>query len=121
MAILNPYYNMQSQGLLDRNGWYAPYANNPPDAAPDTVTAGAISPNVFAGYLNWKKDRFAATFSAQLNQGTPYGSPLAVVGIDPRTCQNNQQSTKRSTLGSGTGVNSTGGGRAVQLGARIVF
>jgi len=25
------------------------------------------------------------------------------------------------TLGSGTGVNSTGGGRAVQLGARIVF
>lgn len=91
--ILNPYYNMSKQGPMDPNGWYAPYANAAPYVAPDTVTSTAISPNFFSGFLNYKHDRFTATFSAQLAQGTYYGSPLATIGIDPRTCFANQGQT----------------------------
>ena len=91
-AILNPYYNTPVQGTLDRNGWYDAYANNPPDGAPDTVTSAALSPNVFAGFINYKHDKFTATLNGILNEGTSYGSPLVVVGNDPRVCQSNQSS-----------------------------
>jgi Carboxypeptidase regulatory-like domain/TonB dependent receptor len=89
-AIANPYYGYSEGGTLDRNGWYPTYANAPPQSAPDTVTDSALSPNVFAGFINWKKDRFTATVNGVLNQGTSYGSPLDVVGLDPRTCARNQ-------------------------------
>ncbi|HEY1681836.1 MAG TPA: TonB-dependent receptor [Candidatus Tumulicola sp.] len=88
--IANPYYGDSLQGTLDRNGWYDTYANNPPQSSPDTVTSSAISPNVFTGFLNFKHDRFTATVNAILNEGTTYGSPLAIVGLDPRVCSANQ-------------------------------
>jgi hypothetical protein len=87
--IANPYYHEGEQGLLDRNGWYDTYPNEPPQATPDEGTS-AISPNVFAGFLNFKHDKFTATVNAILNQGTSYGSPLSVIGLDPRTCSSNQ-------------------------------
>lgn len=90
LAIANPYYSTPLQGTLDRNGWYDAYANNPPDGAPDTVTSAALSPNIFAGFLNYKHDKFTATLNGILNEGTSYGSPLVVVGNDPRVCQTNQ-------------------------------
>jgi Carboxypeptidase regulatory-like domain/TonB dependent receptor-like, beta-barrel len=92
-AIQNPYYNTSPQALLDRNGWYDVYANNPPQSSPDTVTQTAINPNVFAGFLNYKHDKFTASLNAILNEGNTYGSPLAVVGLDPRDCFANQGST----------------------------
>ncbi len=87
--IANPYYSESQQGLLDRNGWYDTYPNAPPQATPDEGTS-AISPNVFAGFLNFKRDKFTATINMILNQGTSYGSPLSVIGLDPRTCSSNQ-------------------------------
>jgi hypothetical protein len=87
--IANPYYNEHAQGLLDRNGWYDTYPNEPPQATPDEGLS-AISPNVFAGFLNYKHDKFTATVNAILNEGTSYGSPLSVIGLDPRTCNLNQ-------------------------------
>jgi len=88
--IANPYYNTALQGTLDRNGWYDTYANNPPDTAPDTVTSAALSPNIFAGFINYKRDKFTATLNGILNQGTTYGSPMVIVGTDPRTCTANE-------------------------------
>src|SRR6185437_3301670 len=73
-AIANPYYGAPEQALLDRGGWYDAYANNPPQSAPDGVIDTAINPNVFAGYLNYKHDRFTATINGILNEGNTYGS-----------------------------------------------
>jgi hypothetical protein len=87
--IANPYYSEGPQGLLDRNGWYDTYPNEPPQATPDEGLS-AISPNVFAGFLNYKHDKFTATVNAILNEGTSYGSPLSIIGLDPRTCSGNQ-------------------------------
>ncbi|MBV8372966.1 MAG: hypothetical protein JOY69_06870 [Candidatus Eremiobacteraeota bacterium] len=92
VAIANPYYNTSVQGTLDRNGWYDTYANNPPDSSPDFVTSSALSPNIFAGFLNYKHDKFTASLNGILNEGTSYGSPLVVPGLDPRLCGGNQSS-----------------------------
>ncbi len=99
-AIANPYYNDSTQGTLDPNGWSSPYANNPPYSAPDFVTSSAISPNVFAGFLNYKRNRFTATLTGQLNQGTSYGSPLTIIGLDPRNCSINEAGSGRVAPGS---------------------
>ncbi|HEV3089339.1 MAG TPA: TonB-dependent receptor [Candidatus Elarobacter sp.] len=78
-SILNPYYTTAPQPLFDRNGWY--------DAGLDVPY---LSPNVFVLVGNYRHDRLAISPSFQLNQGTTYGSPSDVVGIDPRTCRINQ-------------------------------
>jgi hypothetical protein len=88
--IANPYYAAPVQSLLDRNGWYQTYANNPPYSAPDTVSAGAFGPNEFAAWLNYRHDKFAVTVTTQLNQGALYGSPTSIIGLDPRTCGQNE-------------------------------
>ena len=88
-AIVNPYYNAPTQPLLDRNGWYEPYPNEAPYQPPATEEA-AIAPNVFSGYINYKHDKLTVTPTFQLNQGTTYGSPVAIYGFDPRFCGANQ-------------------------------
>ncbi len=88
--VTNPYYNAAAQPLMDPNAYYQIYANNPPDTAPDNVLGTAISPNVFAGFLNYKRNKFTATVPAVLNQGTAYGGPTAIVGLDPRDCGGNE-------------------------------
>jgi hypothetical protein len=100
LAIQNTYYGTAPQALLDRNGWYDAYANNPPQSAPDGVTSTAVNPNVFTGFLNYKHDKFTASVNAVLNQGNTYGSPLAVVGLDPRDCFANQGQTVAGSKGT---------------------
>ena len=78
-TILNPYYSMAPQPILDRNGWYAPGLDFP-----------YISPNTFAAVLNYRHGRFAITPAIQLQEGTTYGTPADVQGLDPRACFANQ-------------------------------
>jgi hypothetical protein len=80
-SILNPYYTMAMQPLLDRNAYYVTGLDYP-----------YTSPNVFALVLNYKRDRFAVTPALTLNEGATYGSPADAIGIDPRTCNANQRS-----------------------------
>ncbi|MGC1380777.1 MAG: carboxypeptidase regulatory-like domain-containing protein [Candidatus Baltobacteraceae bacterium] len=76
--IWNPYYAMQPQPLLDRNGWY-----------PVGLAFPYLSPNVVSLVVNYKHDKFAITPALTFNQGVPYGNPGDVLGIDPRTCKRN--------------------------------
>ena len=76
--ILNPYYGMTIQPLLDPNGWYAPGLDYP-----------YIAPNTFAVVLNYRRGKFAITPALQLQEGTTYGTPADVQGLDPRDCSVN--------------------------------
>ena len=77
--ILNPYYATSPQPLLDRNGWY-----------PAGLDFPYISPNTLSLVVNWRHNRFAATTAMELQEGTTYGTPADVIGIDPRSCASNQ-------------------------------
>ncbi|MEO9263329.1 MAG: hypothetical protein ABI282_04490, partial [Candidatus Baltobacteraceae bacterium] len=91
-SVANPYYNASIQPLLDRNGWYEPYPNEAP-YQPPAGEGTSIAPNVFTGYLSYKHDKITVTPTFQLNQGTTYGSPLSVYGLDPRACGSNQSNS----------------------------
>jgi hypothetical protein len=89
-AIYNMYYNNSPQPLLNPNGWY-----------PQGQLALALSgvnnnpsyyntPWVATLLANWRHNKLALTPSIQFESGAPYGSPLDVIGDDPRTCTNNQ-------------------------------
>jgi hypothetical protein len=78
-TILNPYYNMPSQPLLDRNAWYVTGLDYP-----------YTSPNVFSLILNYKHDKFSIAPAFTLNQGAAYGTPADFQGVDPRVCTQNQ-------------------------------
>jgi len=74
-AILNPYYASPAQPLFDKNAWYETGLDEP-----------YLSPNVFALVVNYRHDRFSIAPALTLNEGTTYGSPADVQGLDPRTC-----------------------------------
>lgn len=76
--ILNPYYSMAPQPLLDRNGWY-----------PVGLDFPYLSPNVASVVVNYKKDKFSITPALTFNEGQLYGNPADVYGYDPRVCFNN--------------------------------
>ena len=78
-SILNPYYNMSPQPTLDPQGWYAPGLDFP-----------YLSPNTFAMVLNYRHGKFAVTPALELQEGTTYGTPADVQGLDPRACHENQ-------------------------------
>ncbi len=80
-SILNPYYHMTPQPTLGPNAWYAPGLDYP-----------YISPNTFALILNYRRGKFALTPALQLGEGTTYGTPADVQGLDPRACYANQRS-----------------------------
>ncbi|HLI96761.1 MAG TPA: TonB-dependent receptor [Candidatus Baltobacteraceae bacterium] len=90
-AILNPYYNMAQQPLLDPTAWYAPGTtgisptNNP-------VVNYFDSPLVTSLILNYKHNNWAITPSFQLSEGSAYGGPYDVIGMDPRACLQNSAS-----------------------------
>jgi hypothetical protein len=100
-AIYNPYYNQPVQGLLDPNAWYAPGStglsptDNPSVAYFDSPLDGTL-------ILNYRKAKFAITPSLQLTQGSSYGGPLDVVGIDPRTCGQNSLTAGITAASPGT-------------------
>jgi hypothetical protein len=77
--ILNPYYTMKPQPLLDKYGWY-----------PTGLDAPYVSPNTFALVLSLRHDRFSITPALSLNEGAVYGTPADFQGLDPRTCRSNQ-------------------------------
>ncbi len=78
-SIANPYYAAAPQPRFDRNAWYQ-----------TGLDAPYLSPNVFALVLNYRRDKLAITPALSLNEGTWYGSPSDVIGLDPRTCSQNQ-------------------------------
>ncbi|MGA8325214.1 MAG: TonB-dependent receptor [Candidatus Cybelea sp.] len=80
-SILNPYYGMLRQPTLDPQGWYAPGLDIP-----------YISPNTFAIVLNYRHGKFSVTPAMSLLEGTTYGTPADVQGVDPRACTANQGS-----------------------------
>lgn len=87
--ILNPYYKMSPQPLLDRNGWY-----------PVGLDFPYLSPNVLSAIVNYKHDRFSITPALTFNEGQPYGNPADVIGNDPRVCSGN--STQIAKVSPGT-------------------
>jgi Carboxypeptidase regulatory-like domain/TonB dependent receptor len=76
--ILNPYYGMKPEPLLDRNGWY-----------PVGLDYSYLSPNVLSAVVNYKRHKFSITPALTFNEGQPYGNPADVMGIDPRACTAN--------------------------------
>jgi hypothetical protein len=95
--IRNPYYGMGRQALLDRNAWYPTYVNFPPGDPTLPAGASAISPSFFSGAIQWKHDKLAIAPNFVLAQGTQYGGPTDVIGVDPRTCAANQGTTGADT------------------------
>jgi hypothetical protein len=69
---------MTPQPTMDPHGWYTPGLDIP-----------YISPNTFSLVLNYRHDKLAVTPALQLNEGTTYGTPGDVIGIDPRNCRSN--------------------------------
>jgi hypothetical protein len=76
--IWNPYYAMSSQPLLARDGWY-----------PVGLDYAYLSPNVLSVLVNYRHNRFNMTPAVTFNEGSLYGNPADVLGIDPRTCTSN--------------------------------
>jgi hypothetical protein len=76
--ILNPYYSMRPQPLLDRNGWY-----------PVGLDFAYLSPNVLTAIVNYRHNKFSITPALTFDEGSLYGNPSDVLGIDPRVCSGN--------------------------------
>ena len=96
--IANPYYNMlpdiksfaglQAQFPVD--GWYPTYTNFVPFGLQTGDASTALAPNIFAGYVTWKHNKLQATLTGNLWEGTQYGAPTDILGLDPRSCLSNQ-------------------------------
>jgi hypothetical protein len=105
-AVANPYFKAPAQALLDPNGWYAPASDV---ALPGVNTALGLYdvPWMTTLVLNYRHDKFAVTPSFQLAQGSSYGLPFAVYGVDPRLCtaidstQAGNQCAYTSVIGQG--------------------
>ncbi|MBV9264126.1 MAG: hypothetical protein JO324_07365 [Candidatus Eremiobacteraeota bacterium] len=82
-SILNPYYTMSLEPLLGRDGWYAPGLETP-----------YLSPNTLSLVLNYRHRKFAVTPAVSLLEGSTYGAPSDVQGLDPRACSANLRSRK---------------------------
>jgi hypothetical protein len=96
-AITNPYYNLlpgytyaSLQSQVPLNGWYEPYANYFPYGLGSGDGSTELPDNAFAGYVAYKKSKWQAAVNFSLLEGTKYGSPNDMLGIDPRTCSQNQ-------------------------------
>jgi hypothetical protein len=76
--IFNPYYSMAPQPIVDRNGWY-----------PVGLDFAYLSPNVLAAVVNYRHDKFSITPALTFNEGSLYGNPNDVLGVDPRVCTSN--------------------------------
>jgi hypothetical protein len=100
-AIVNPYYNMSPAGYFNEGAPYPVYQTFPSaNGADGSVDIGQTiaEPHAFSGFLNYRHDRFTAALAGTATIGNPsangfarYGSPYDVIGQDPRTCYQNQQ------------------------------
>jgi hypothetical protein len=106
-TVANPYFSSPTQALLNPNGWYAPASDV---ALPGVNTDLGLydSPWTTALILNYRHDKWAITPSIQLAQGSSYGSPFTVQGVDPRLCtqidptQSGNQCAYTSLIGQGS-------------------
>ncbi len=92
--IWNPYYSMTKQPLLDRNGWY-----------PVGLDFAYLSPNVLSTIVNYRHNKFNITPALTFNEGSLYGNPADVFGLDPRVCTNNSAHMSGSTISNPKGGN----------------
>ncbi len=92
IPITNPYYTMGAQPYLQTNAWY-PGADTGLSPTSNPSSTYFDSPWNLSWILNYRKQRLAATFSVQVVQGSSYGGPLDVVGVDPRVCTSNAQTS----------------------------
>ncbi len=92
--VVNPYYNLPLQPLLDRNAEYTPYDILP---SPFQGANGYETPDVATLVLNYKHKKFAFTPSATYSSGSFYGSPLVYPGYDPVTCAANPAANPANT------------------------
>ena len=83
IQIVNPYYNLAAQPLMDRNGEYTTYDQIP---QPFTGENGYETPHQVSLVLNYKHQRWAFTPSLTFSSGAYYGSPLAYPGYVPTGC-----------------------------------
>jgi hypothetical protein len=84
---------MSQQSLLDRNGWYPTYPNEAPNSPFDQgggPPVTAIWPHQITGWLQYKRGKLAIAPNFQLISGASYGSPVDTMGIDPRSCTQNE-------------------------------
>jgi len=103
-AVINPYYTSGTQSIFDRGAAYPVYQTfpNPFESSPNPdPNMTIVWPQVIAGFVNYKHNRFSITpnfqmiqgYSGGANGGGQYGNPMAVTGLDPRACTGNQAST----------------------------
>jgi len=83
-AVINPYYFMAPQPILNRNATYPAYDTFP--NAPGSGEGTLAPPQVITGFLNYRHKRFTVTPSFQIAQPGYYGNPVSVIGLDPRAC-----------------------------------
>ncbi|MBV8147726.1 MAG: TonB-dependent receptor, partial [Candidatus Eremiobacteraeota bacterium] len=93
--VINPYYNFtyteaSLASEFPATGFYPTYANNFPNGLQAGDASSIISPNVFSSFVSYKHNQLQVTLTGNLWEGTSYGSPGDVAGIDPRSCSFNQ-------------------------------
>jgi Carboxypeptidase regulatory-like domain/TonB dependent receptor/TonB-dependent Receptor Plug Domain len=96
--IVNPYYDMLPndksfaalQAQFPVNGWYPTYANLFPYGLQLGDASTALAPNIFSSYVSWKHNRFQTTVTGNLWEGTQYGAPTDILGLNPTSCLRNQ-------------------------------
>jgi len=98
-AIKNPYFNQTVQPLLQRNGWYPTYPNEPPNDPSDNPGTTAIWPHQFNGWVQFKHGRWSIAPNFALQSGGSYGFPTDIFGIDPRGCAQNQSHATNASGG----------------------
>ena len=99
-AIVNPYYNLlpgdksfaQLSSQFPIDGWYPTYYSTPPYGLQLPVAGNGtnIAPNIFSAFVSYKHNKLQAALTGQLWQGTRYGNPTTILGLDPRSCFGNQ-------------------------------
>ncbi|HKU66542.1 MAG TPA: TonB-dependent receptor [Candidatus Baltobacteraceae bacterium] len=108
--IVNPYFSMAQQPLLDRNGWYQPWPNEFPNAPFDQGGSSAIWPHQFSAWIQYKHGRWSVAPNLVVQSGAYYGSPTDVYGIDPRTCGQNEAAATTPSGGPVPGLSAASAG-----------
>lgn len=99
-AITNPYYSLlpgdksfaELASAYPINGWYPTYYSYPPYGLQEPLSGNGtnIAPNIFGAFVSYKHRKLQVALTGQLWQGTSYGNPTTIVGLDPRSCFGNQ-------------------------------
>jgi hypothetical protein len=100
-VIVNPYYNQSPGGYYSEVGPYPVYQTFVNDdfflLNLSSNEQSIIEPHGFSGFVNYRKKKWDFAVAGTMAIGTAgangisrYGSPYTALGIDPRTCANNQ-------------------------------